>query len=212
MFCKKCGKVIPEDSLFCQYCGEQLAETISSNKKERKGLLTRFQSLSKGWQICLMAYVCWVFFWIILCITEAIYDEDSRVICIVLFVFVLPVLALFAWYYFTHLRRKNNENVLPDRNPLKENHRLSEKPLDTEYQIYPLLKFAKAFGKMQVKVERDSDGILSSYCVFTNEKGEITLVDFSLTTSGLTAADISNKKDHLFVLQCPDSRYKLVEL
>ena len=100
MYCKKCGKVIPDDSLFCQYCGEQLSDSKPPKKQMQKSPLSRFQSLSRGWQICIMSYVCWVFLWIILCI-----DGPAQSIDIVIFVFILPILALFIWYYFTRLRK-----------------------------------------------------------------------------------------------------------
>lgn len=34
MFCKKCGKIIPNDSIFCSYCGETVAAEDLPNKPE----------------------------------------------------------------------------------------------------------------------------------------------------------------------------------
>ena len=211
MYCKKCGKVIPDDSLFCQFCGEQLSDVQPERKQEKKGLINRFQSLSKGWQICLMSYVCWIFLWIILCVTEAIYDDDQGM-CILLFVFVLPVLALFGWYYFTHLRHKKEKEGNLDVEHPTVTQQPSTPIIDSEYSIWPLLQFAKLFGKMQVKVETDSDGNSSSYCILTNANGDVIRVDFGSTTLGMNAADISNKKDWLFVVQIPGPKYQLIEL
>ena len=65
---------------------------------------------------------------------------------------------------------------------------------------------------MQVKVERDDDGITTTYCTFTNAEGVVTKVHFSETTSGMTAADISANKERLYVAQSADSTYQLVKL
>lgn len=58
MYCKHCGKEIADDSVFCQYCGGELQE--QEKKKPNGSLLNRFQSLSKGWQITIMAYAVWL--------------------------------------------------------------------------------------------------------------------------------------------------------
>ena len=208
MFCKKCGKLIPDDSLFCQYCGEQLSGTVSPDKKERKSVLSRFQSLSKGWQICLMAYVCWVFLWVVFSIEWVSNEPEEALTCILFFVVILPVLALFVWYYFTHLKRKKKEPQESPHNLLQS----KKEQIPSGYSVYPLLQFAKAFGKMQIRVERDGDDIKSSCCTFTNEEGVITQVSFSETTSGMTATDVSENKDRLFIIHTPESGYQLVKL
>lgn len=35
MFCKKCGKEIPDDSNLCSYCGEKIAEDLKDEKKQK---------------------------------------------------------------------------------------------------------------------------------------------------------------------------------
>lgn len=211
MYCKKCGKVIPDDSLFCQYCGEQLSDSKPPKKQMWKSPLSRFQSLSRGWQICIMSYVCWAFLWIILCLTAYGY-EDEQGMYIDIFVFVLPILALFIWYYFTHLRKgaKNKETLETASYPKEVAP--SDVQRRTKYSIFPLLSFSESFGKMQVKVERDNNGFATSYCTFTNAEGVVTKVNFSETTNGMTAADISEHKERLYVLQTADSSYQLVKL
>ena len=211
MYCKKCGKVIPDDALFCQYCGEQLSDSRPPKKQMWRNPLSLFQSLSRGWQICIMSYVCWVFLWIILCLTEAIY-EDEQGIYILIFVFVLPILALFIWYYFTHLRKGAKNIVTHETASSQKAANSSGVQSSTGYSIFPLLSFAKTFGKMQVKVERDDDGITTTYCTFTNVNGVVTRVNFSETTSGMTAAEISEQKEKLYVVQSIDSTYQLVKL
>ena len=158
-----------------------------------------------------MSYICWVFLWIILCLTEAIY-EDEQGIYIVIFVFVLPILALFIWYYFTHLRKGARSKEKPETVSSSKAVVSPAVQSSTGYSIYPLLSFAESFGKMQVKVERDDDGITTTYCTFTNAEGVVTKVHFSETTSGMTAADISANKERLYVAQSADSTYQLVKL
>ena len=211
MFCKKCGKMIPDDSSFCQYCGEQLSEASPIKKQERKGLLSRFQSLSRGWQICLMSYILWALLWVILCSVEVIYESD-QLPCLLIFVIVLPVVALFVWYYFARLRHKKKREPVSQANPINDNGQKVKEQAKSEYLILPLLQFAKEYGKMQVKTKKENDTITSSYCVFTNPNGEITKVDFSPTTYGMSADDISQKKERLFVVQNPDLEYKLIEI
>ncbi len=133
MYCKKCGKVIPDDSLFCQYCGEQLSDSKPPKKQMWKSPLSRFQSLSRGWQICIMSYVCWVFLWIILWI-----DEDVQGIDIVIFVFMLPILALFIWYYFTALRIKRHSKRPPI--PKKLLHLTCKAVQSIRFFLYSLLR------------------------------------------------------------------------
>lgn len=46
MFCRKCGKHIPDDSNYCQYCGEKVINTVKetaspqSEKKDSQDLWT----------------------------------------------------------------------------------------------------------------------------------------------------------------------------
>lgn len=175
-----------------------------------KSPLSRFQSLSRGWQICIMSYVCWVFLWII----EAMYEEDVRVIYIdtFVFVFVFPILALFIWNYFTHLRKGTKNKATIETASYPKEVAPSDVQRRTKYSIFPLLSFTESFGKMQVKVERDNNGFATSYCTFTNAEGVVTKVNFSETTNGMTAADISEHKERLYVLQTADSSYQLVKL
>ncbi len=36
MYCKKCGKEIPDDSIFCNHCGTNQKETSSADSKQEK--------------------------------------------------------------------------------------------------------------------------------------------------------------------------------
>lgn len=115
-------------------------------KQMLKSPLSRFQSLSRGWQICIMSYVCWVFLWII----EAMYEEDVRVIYIdtFVFVFVFPILALFIWNYFTHLRKGTKNKATIETASYPKEVAPSDVQRRTKYSIFPLLSFTESFGKM----------------------------------------------------------------
>ena len=32
MFCRKCGKVLPEDAAFCRFCGTKIEKTVQQEK------------------------------------------------------------------------------------------------------------------------------------------------------------------------------------
>jgi len=208
MYCKKCGKQIPDDSAFCLYCGEQLMDLDSKEKQKASGLSDCIPFLGKGWQICLMSYICWVFIWIILCITDTIY-RDERLLYIFIFVIVIPTVALFVWHYFTNLRqKKGNESTGKKSGAISQE---SDNRLSSGYSVSPLTLFAKEHGKMQVKVERDNDGITSSYCIFIDSEGIVTKVNFNEMTACMGASDISLNKERLYIVQMPDKSYQLVK-
>ena len=108
MYCKHCGKEIADNSMFCQFCGGNLQEL--KTRKAKESLLTRFQSFSKGWQVAIMVYIVWFFAGMCVLIGMAPYgrrgDYDFSEVFwpVFLAVVLVPIVALFAWYYFARLR------------------------------------------------------------------------------------------------------------
>ena len=70
MYCKHCGKVIADDSQFCQYCGSLLEDSIKDNptfKKDGKGFLPIVRNLSDKTKLYVICYGLWVIlhlFWL----------------------------------------------------------------------------------------------------------------------------------------------------
>lgn len=192
MYCKHCGKEIADDSAFCQYCGGQLQE--QEKKKSSESLLNRFKSLSKGWQITMMIYAIWFVAGICYLVgSEDKYHYGQNVLLPVLIVvIVVPLLGLFLWYYFTKLRN-------------------TEKPVQNlKMTSVPLMDFAKTYGKMQVKTVANPDtNEVHSFCVFTNEQGIETRVEFGESLGPLRSQEIAERKEQLKVLQKTDGSFEL---
>ena len=211
MYCKHCGKEIADDSVFCQYCGGNLQE--QQKKKPNGSILNRFQSLSKGWQITIMAYVVW--FLLCLCLWLAgvwydWFDDRDGWITEIITVLLIPLLALFIWYYFARMKA-------PDAVEKMETKRVSEKPSATFGQnakmvSFPLMDFANQHGKMQVKtVANPTTNEVRSYCAFVNEQGMETKVEFGKTLGVLRPQEIADRKEQLMVVQRIDGTFELVE-
>ena len=197
MYCKFCGKEIADDSLFCQYCGKQLIERTDRQSNGRP--FQWFRSLSKGWQITLMVYSIW--FMVGLCFLIGNSDNwhfVEEVLLPVLIVFVvLPVLALFIWYYFKRLRKPKAVDAQEDK----------KQPVSLS-----LMEFSKQHGKMQVKtMANPTTNEVRSYCVFINEQGKETKVEFGKALGVLRPQEIAEKKEQLIVIQQIDGSFELSE-
>ena len=59
MICIKCGKAIPESSLFCNYCGVKQIKTAHGTKKRGNGQGSAYKLPSGSWaaQITLGYYI-----------------------------------------------------------------------------------------------------------------------------------------------------------
>ena len=209
MYCKHCGKEIADDSVFCQYCGKQLIERTDRQSNSRP--FQRFRSLSKGWQITLMVYSIW--FMVGLCFLIGNSDNwhfVEEVLLPVLIVFVvLPVLALFIWYYFAQLRKPKVDKQRTESNTANSS---TKSGLGIKMVSFPLMDFANQYGKMQVKtVANPTTNEVRSYCVFINEKGMETKVEFGKTLGVLHPQEIAEKKEHLMVVQRIDGTFELIE-
>ena len=210
MYCKHCGKEISDDSVFCQYCGGQLQE--QEKKKPNGSLLNRFQSLSKGWQITIMTYVVW--FLLCLCLWLAgvwydWFDDRDGWITEIIAVLLIPVIALFIWYYFARLRRPKVDKQRTENDSASSSTKFRP---GIKMVSFPLMDFANHHGKMQVKtVANPTTNEVRSYCAFINEKGMETKVEFGKTLGVLRPQEIAERKEHLMVVQRIDGTFELVE-
>jgi hypothetical protein len=212
MYCRHCGKEVAGDSAFCQYCGGQ----IQDGKKPKESFLKRFQSLSRGWQITIMFYVTWFLIWVsVLIITE---NGDFYVALILAFVLVLvlPVVALFIWYYKTHLKKEKTDK------PISKSERRSHKKRGKDNKsepikevvllAFPLVDFAKEHGEMQVKtVANTTTNEVHSYCAFINKQGNETKVEFDKSLGVLRPQEIVERKEQLIVVQRIDGTFELID-
>lgn len=195
MYCKHCGKEIAEDSAFCQYCGGQIQE--QEQKKPNGSLLNGFKSLSKGWQICIMVYIIWFLSGMCILVGNSGYGRrfgEDVLLPVLIVVVAVPLLVLFLWYYFARLRKTEKNNTIED-------------PTMTSVV---LMDFAKQYGKMQVKtVANPTTNEVRSYCVFTNENGKETKVEFSESLGALRPQEIAGRKEQLVVVRRLDGSFEL---
>lgn len=218
MYCKHCGKEIADDSAFCQYCGGQLQE----ERKLKFISFKRFQSLSRNWQICIMCYVVWFLAGICVLIGLGPYGCEDRYCYsfsevlwpILLAVVVAPVAAFFVWYYCTHLQTEKKEKPKSKKKKVKKDKdtKLAKKsvPIDIRMFTYPLVDFAIQHGKMQVKtVANPTTNEVRSFCVFTNEQGMETEVQFAKELGPLRPQEIAERKEQLVVVQKLDGTFEL---
>lgn len=211
MYCKYCGKEITDDALFCQYCGGSLQER--QKRKSNGTLLNRFQSLSKGWQITIMAYVVW--FLLCLCLWLAgvwydWFDDRDGWITEIIAVLLMPVLALFIWYYFARMKTPKSAEKNGSKRELEAYSVTSGQGV--KMVGFSLKDFANQHGKMQVKtVANPTTNEVRSYCVFINEQGTETKVEYSESLGVLRPQEISERKEQLKVVQRIDGTFELVE-
>lgn len=224
MYCKYCGKEIAEDAAFCQYCGSNLQG--QQKGKVNVSLLTRFQSLSKGWQIAIMVYIVWFFAGMCVLIGMAPYGrlgdyEFSEVFWpVFLAVIGVPIIVLFVWYYFARLRmpkkkiEKVNDGAVGSGQTASESvdqrNAIGQSVQKESVACLSLLDFAQQHGKMQVKtVANPTTNEVRSFCVFTNEQGIEIEVHFSQELGPLRPQEIVERKEQLVVVQKMDGTFEL---
>lgn len=203
MFCKHCGKELAENSVFCQYCGKQLRD----NDKQKTNVLSRFMSLGKGWQICIMVYI--LLFLGGLCImVEAEKDRyfnEEVLFPLMLVLIVAPTFALFVWYSITHLFKTTNM-------PKTDGKAITDSETRMPTARYSLQEFVKAFGKMQIKtVTVPEKNEVMSYCTFTSSTGVITKVNFDEQLGPLQASEIVERQNRLYIMKNISGEYELKE-
>lgn len=207
MYCKHCGKEIADDSMFCRYCGGQLLEKAKTREKPLQG----FKSLSKKWQIAIMLYAVWFLLSICLWLGNVWDDwfgDRSGWLTEIIVAIAVPMLALFIWYYFARLRKVGEENEANKQIP-KENN-FGKLVQSVKIVSMPLMDFALQHGKMQVKtvVNTTTDEVFS-FCVFTNEQGIETKVQFAKDMGTLRPQEIAERKEQLVVVQKLDGSFEL---
>lgn len=203
MYCKHCGKKLADDSVYCQYCGKQ----IHDNVKPKTSVFSRFTSLSKGWQICIMIYILLLLggICIIVIADKDRYFNEDVLFPLMLVLIVVPTFSVFVWYSITHLFKKTNEsqtikNSIYDRDAQMSTMR------------YSLQDFVKAFGKMQIRtVEVPEQNGVISYCTFTSSSGVVTKVYFDEKLGALRASEIVKRQEELYIMKNLSGEYELKE-
>ena len=207
MYCKHCGKGIADDAAFCQYCGGSLQER--QKKNPNGSLLNRFQSLNKGWQITIMVYAVW--FLAGVCVLVGNVDEHhfgkNILLPVLIVVIVVPLLALFIWYYFARLRRPKVNKQGTENDSASSS---TKSGLGIKMVSFPLMDFANQHGKMQVKtVANPTTNEVRSYCAFVSEQGMETKVEFDKSLGVLRPQEIAERKEQLVVVQTLDGGFEL---
>ncbi len=200
MYCKKCGKLIDDDAQFCKYCGENVGTVLMPSSK--RSLTNWFQSKSRGFRLCFILGLFWFFIaFCLLFVCE--YSEDYQMLFAVSF--GVPLLAWSIWYYRKYLKKDRKVKTAPQVLQKQQDSAFSASSM-TCSEI-PLQEFAKEYGNMQVvKIADGSTGDISVRCLFTKK----TFVDFSKEVGVLSANEIAEKKDGLYVKAIGDNQYELV--
>ena len=232
MYCKICGKLIEDDSVYCKYCGNNVVPEIRLT--QNKSVFTSFVELSKGKQIVIIIYGIWFLGWLAYLI-----DESENVLSTFFLVtIVFPFIIVGGWHIYKIIRNNKTVNVtlesnVDDSSSANTNHeKITNKdtgvPLDKDdilenaqsFEIatslktdvissVPLLLYARNNGKMQVVNKKISDGYYDHYFQFISEDGKIARVDVSEKTAGLSSKDISKRKYQLSVNKLADGTYCL---
>lgn len=233
MYCKYCGKMIEDDSIFCRYCGKDLSsESPNTTSNHEVRLYSRFTELSSKYQVSIIVYIIWFLGWLGFLIGNSNnrrFVEDyflSFFLCTILFPFV-GICGL----YLYKMKRKQKEETTTQNMANSPHHSYSsnifnndiesigDKELDAgdSAQVSPkviksdsLITFSRSNGKMQI-VEKKSENndIIERYCLFTNDDKTTKHVDFSEATKDLNAKDISEQKNQLCVDHLLDGSYVL---
>lgn len=197
MYCNQCGNQIPDNSVFCSFCGHKLNSIISNSPRTNK-----FESIlpvSKG---NLILYLSW---WSLAALFFLIYiwvDNES----ILPALFVLPVYVGVPLVVYTIYRTKNKKQ---DKSPKTLKGEPQSLSYDTSCKVLdemPLLEFAKEFGKMQVCKSANKEGRIQSLCLFT----KVTEVQFSDSIGELTASEIAANKQNLIVRRISADQFELI--
>jgi hypothetical protein len=197
MYCNQCGNQIPDNSVFCSFCGHKLNSIISNSPKTN--MVEFVLPVSKG---NLILYLSWWSLAALFCLIYIWVDNES----ILPALFVLPVYVGVPLVVYTIYRTKNKKQDKSPKTLKGEPQSLSS---DTSCKVsdeMPLLEFAREFGKMQVCKTANKEGQIRSQCLFT----KVTEVHFSDSIGELTASEISANKENLVVRRIADCKYELI--
>ena len=204
MYCKHCGKKLADDSVYCQYCGKQ----IQDNVKPKTSVLSRFTSLGKGWQICIMIYILLFLGGICVIVRadkDSYYFNEEVLFPLILVLFVVPTFAVFVWYSITHLFKKTKESQTVENSIYDRDAQMST-------MRYSLPDFVNAFGKMQIRtVEVPEQNGMMSYCTFTSPSGVVTKVYFDEKLGALHASEIVRRQEELYIMKNVSGEFELKE-
>lgn len=114
----------------------------------------------------------------------------------------------------THRKNKATNEIVCEEITNQEHPILEKKQQDIVQKkniikTTPLMDFVREYGNMQVAVKNNADGTHETRCIFTNEAGVETIVDFATSLGILTAKQISEQKFALCVYLYSDYHYEL---
>lgn len=238
MYCKYCGQIIEEDSVFCKHCGQKMdGSNLESKDKDSNSIVSKFTSLSPNQQIAIIVYGIFALVWVCVLIGNASERHFAEKFVLPFFVcmVLLPSFLLCCLYVYKlkknrlpTLRKENLSDITTLKNRLqnsisqKDNSDNSQKesPVvktqcnSTKSKLIlssePLLSFAGKHGKMQV-VDRnvDNQDLREHYCLFTDSVGKTVKVEFCAKTETLSAKEISANKYQLCVTKYENGNYEL---
>lgn len=232
MYCKYCGQIIEDDSIFCKHCGKRIQEYNNSSLKTGVNLFSRFTTLSQKYQISALIYIVWLLGWICYLIANAdqrYFAEDYLMpffICTIL----VPFICLSGYYIYKLNKKKTAfqsiDSIDNEKTILNESSKALDIPAEepapsgiesltqnSRYSIVNsemLLTFARQKGKMQIINKGSEESSQTEhYCLFTDGNGIITRVNFDSQTEKLTSKEISEKKFQLCVNLLESGDYEL---
>lgn len=228
MYCKYCGKIIEDDSIFCKHCGKKIDNTFDAvSGNLRPSIVSRFTMLPQKVQIIIIVYGIWLLGWICVLIANA--DDRNFTknflmpffLCNILLPFVL--LSVFYIYKMNHKNGEQKEpaissgsnsiETLKDAvNPI-EKISASSTPKDViaESSVLPstidqkiyvgselLLTFARQKGKMQI-VNKSSEVSGS----------QVHYCLFTDSAGNTTRVDFNSQTESLSAKEISEKKYQL---
>lgn len=190
MYCKYCGKIIEDDSIFCKHCGKKIDNSVDTlSGSSRPGIVSRYTMLPQKVQIIIIIYGVWLLGWICVLIGNAKdrhFAEDFLMpffLCTILIPFVLlSGLHIYRMKNKGGIQQKlvinNGSNSIDSQingispKPIVQNVSDATEPVAAEAAVLP-----QTVGQ---KVYISSELLLT----FARQKGKMQIVNKSLDNSG----------------------------